>query len=57
MEQSDIVPVLKNLNFVPTDDGLVVKNPPIVKFDADGMILSEVVDDEEDALIDHTASE
>ena len=57
MEQSDIVPVLKNLNFVPTDDGLVVKNPPIVKFDADGMILNEAVDDEEDALIDHTASE
>ena len=57
MEQSDIVHVLKNLNFVPTDDGLVVKNPPIVKFDADGMILNEAVEDEEDALNDHTASE
>jgi hypothetical protein len=39
MEQSDIVPVLKNMNFVPTTEGLVVKNPPLVKFDADGMIL------------------
>ena len=39
MDQSDIVPVLKNLDFVPTEDGLVVKNPPLVKFDADGMIL------------------
>jgi hypothetical protein len=46
MEQSDIVPVLKGMNFVPTADGLVVKNPPLVKFDADGMILS---DNEEDA--------
>ena len=39
MEQSDIVPVLKNMDFVPTSDGLVVKNPPLVKFDADGMVL------------------
>ena len=31
MEQSDIVPVLKGMDFVPTDNGLVVKNPPIVK--------------------------
>ena len=39
MEQSDIVPVLKNMDFVPTSEGLVVKNPPLVKFDADGMVL------------------
>tara|TARA_R110000824_G_scaffold91669_4_gene222926 strand:+ start:24119 stop:24352 length:234 start_codon:yes stop_codon:yes gene_type:complete len=44
MEQSDIVPVLKSLNFVPTEDGLVVKNPPIVKFDADGLVLSDSAD-------------
>ena len=31
MNQSDIVPVLKNLNFVPTEEGLVVKNPPLVR--------------------------
>tara|TARA_R110000824_G_scaffold252119_1_gene440857 strand:- start:1058 stop:1282 length:225 start_codon:yes stop_codon:yes gene_type:complete len=41
MEQSDIVPVLQNMDFVPTDDGLVVRNPPLVKFDADGMILHD----------------
>jgi hypothetical protein len=41
MEQSDIVPVLQGMDFVPTEDGLVVKNPPIVKFDADGMILHD----------------
>jgi hypothetical protein len=39
MEQSDIVPVLKGMDFVPTQEGLVVKNPPLVKFDADGMVL------------------
>lgn len=47
MEQSDIVPVLKNMDFVPTNDGLVVKNPPLVKFDADGMILQDEEDSEE----------
>ena len=41
MEQSDIVPVLKAMDFVPTEEGLIVKNPPIVKFDADGMILHD----------------
>tara|TARA_R100000234_G_scaffold114232_1_gene89247 strand:+ start:477 stop:704 length:228 start_codon:yes stop_codon:yes gene_type:complete len=44
MEQSDIVPVLKNMDFIPTEEGLVVKNPPLVKFDTDGMILSEAED-------------
>ncbi len=47
MEQSDIVPVLKNMDFVPTTEGLVVKNPPLVKFDADGMILNDEGDTEE----------
>jgi len=56
LEQSDIVPVLKNFNFVPTEDGLVVKNPPIVKFNSDGIVISEV-DDEEASLIDETATE
>jgi hypothetical protein len=46
MEQSDIVPVLKGMDFVPTNDGLVVKNPPLVKFDADGMVLFDEVDDD-----------
>jgi hypothetical protein len=33
MEQSDIVPVLKEFNFANSEEGLVVKNPPTVKFD------------------------
>ena len=33
MEQSDIVPALKGLRFRLSDAGLVVMNPPIVKFD------------------------
>tara|TARA_R100000234_G_scaffold33991_1_gene20067 strand:+ start:699 stop:926 length:228 start_codon:yes stop_codon:yes gene_type:complete len=35
MNQSDIVPVLKNLSFVPTEEGLVVKNPPLVRVSPD----------------------
>ena len=31
LEQSDIVPVLTGFEFVLTTDGLVVKNPPVVK--------------------------
>ena len=30
MNQTDIVPVLKEFTFEVTDDGLVVKNPPVV---------------------------
>mgnify|MGYP003113716185 FL=1 len=33
MEQSDIVPVLKGFKFRLSENGLVVMNPPIVKFD------------------------
>ena len=57
MEQSDIVPILKGFDFVPTNEGLVVKNPPTVKFDTDGMFLSDEMDTEEKMLIDETASE
>ena len=32
MEQSDIVPVLKGFKFKLSDEGLVVMNPPLVKF-------------------------
>ena len=36
LEQSDIVPVLKNFDFQITDAGeLSVSNPPTVKFDED----------------------
>ena len=47
MEQSDIVPVLKDFDFVPTEDGLIVKNPPLVKMEAEGMALYEQTDDTE----------
>ncbi len=49
MEQSDIVPVLKNFKLV--DDGtgqLVIKNPPLVKFaQSDVDVLTEVADVED----------
>ena len=35
MEQSDIVPTLKSFKFKLSDEGLVVMNPPLVKFDED----------------------
>ena len=35
MEQSDIVPVLKGFKFRLSEDGLVVMNPPLVKFGVD----------------------
>jgi hypothetical protein len=34
MEQSDIVPVIKEFNLIETEDGLVVTNPPVVSMDA-----------------------
>ena len=33
MEQSDIVPVLKGFKLKLSEQGLVVMNPPLVKFD------------------------
>ena len=33
LEQSDIVPVLKEFVLLDTEDGLVVNNPPIVSVD------------------------
>ena len=57
MEQSDIVPVLKGLDFVPTTDGLVVKNPPLVRTKSDGMVLFEEESGEHDALVDTSASD
>ena len=35
LHQTDIVPVLKDFDFVDTEDGLWVKNPPIVKYSND----------------------
>ena len=35
LEQSDIVPVLKGFRFTLSDTGLMIMNPPIVKFNDD----------------------
>jgi hypothetical protein len=32
LEQSDIVPTLKEMRFTQSDSGLVVMNPPLVKY-------------------------
>tara|TARA_Y100000310_G_C20625472_1_gene785624 strand:+ start:1124 stop:1360 length:237 start_codon:yes stop_codon:yes gene_type:complete len=32
LEQSDIVPTLKEMRFAQSDSGLVVMNPPLVKY-------------------------
>ena len=56
MDQSDIVPVLKGMNFVPTQEGLVVNNPPLVKFDSDGMALYDDIDEEESVFADDTSN-
>jgi hypothetical protein len=34
MEQSDIVPVLRDFNLIETEDGLVVTNPPVLSMDS-----------------------
>tara|TARA_R110002073_G_scaffold111031_1_gene247519 strand:+ start:381 stop:572 length:192 start_codon:yes stop_codon:yes gene_type:complete len=31
MEQSDIIPVLKGLQFVNSDTGLEIMNPPVIR--------------------------
>jgi hypothetical protein len=47
MEQSDIVPVLQGFKFRLSDEGLMVLNPPIVKF----------TDVEEEVLVEDTVVE
>ena len=34
MEQSDIVPVLREFNLVDSDEGVVVTNPPVISMDS-----------------------
>ena len=41
LEQSDIVPVLEGFDFIIKDAELFVKNPPLVKFGADGEWLGD----------------
>jgi len=49
LEQSDIVPVLENFDFVSKDGDLYVKNAPVVKFDADGQWLEDAAEEQPDA--------
>ena len=48
MNQTDIVPILKEFNFTATDNGLVVENPPVVDMSDDDEGDSAVFD----ALVD-----
>jgi len=48
MNQTDIVPVLKEFNFTATDNGLVVENPPVVDMSGNDEETSAVFD----ALVD-----
>ena len=57
MDQSDIVPVLQGMDFVPTAEGLVVKNPPLVKFKTDDMTLEDEESGEHDSLVDDAAAD
>lgn len=41
LSQSDIVPVLKGFELLETEDGLVVKNPPTVRFSDDTSVNKE----------------
>ena len=48
MNQTDMVPVLKEFNFTATDNGLVVENPPVVDMSDNDEETSAVFD----ALVD-----
>ncbi|HCI70433.1 MAG TPA: hypothetical protein DHV30_07480 [Balneola sp.] len=50
MEQSDIVPVLENFKMSLSPEGLVVLNPPIVKFKPDDGENWDVVGDQPDKI-------
>jgi hypothetical protein len=52
LEQSDIVPTLKEMRFSPSEIGLVVLNPPLVKYDYE-----EHTSEAETHLKDDTVSE
>ena len=41
LEQSDIVPVIKGFKFKLSEDGLMVLNPPLVKFNEEADTLLE----------------
>ena len=50
MEQSDIVPVLQGFKMTNSPEGLVVLNPPLVKFNNDSQDNWDVVGDQPDTL-------
>lgn len=41
LNELDIVPILKGFEMVETDDGLVVKNPPSVRYSDNSAITEE----------------
>ena len=50
MEQSDIVPTLKGFDFKNSEEGLVVMNPPIVKFNNEfEQLYTDNADDPDDS--------
>ncbi len=48
LEQSDITETLKNFNFQESDDGLIVKNPPVVKFSHEDAAIIDMARNPED---------
>lgn len=46
LEQSDIVPVLEGFKMAPSPEGLVVLNPPLVKFNEETTADWDVVVDQ-----------
>ena len=47
MNQTDIVPVLKEFNFTETDNGLIVDNPPVVDLsgdEEDSVVFDDLID-------------
>ena len=46
LEQSDIVPVLEKFKMVSSPEGLVVLNPPLVKFNEDTTADWDVITDQ-----------
>jgi hypothetical protein len=47
LEQSDIVPVLENFDFILKEGDLFVKNAPLVKFDSDGQWLGDAPEEDQ----------
>ena len=48
MDQSDITVTLKNFEFQNTKEGLMIKNPPTVKFNHDDLAVIDLAQNPED---------